>query len=173
MRTPPRLGLWMFLVAWGAASQSTAVTITGSSLALRSDGTPSGGNYTLTSNGYVGTYITLASPASVTVDVQASGTSGPQMDVVIGDAKATYNVTSGTYSHVFSLPAGTHFLRTQLSNDPGVAGRQLTVNSVSVSGASFSNTNDNTNALAASDTYIANYRKGPASVRLPRREPER
>jgi GH35 family endo-1,4-beta-xylanase len=167
MPTPRRLGLIIFLLASAAASQSAAETIAGSNLALRSDGSSSGGNYTLTANGYVGTYITLSSPASVTVDVQASGTSGPQMDVVIDDAKATYNVSSGTYSHVFSLPAGTHFLRAQLSNDPGIAGRQLTVNSVSVTGASFSNSNSNANALAASDTYITHYRQGSVSVKTP------
>jgi len=96
----------MFLVAWGAASQSTAVTITGSSLALRSDGTPSGGNYTLTSNGYVGTYITLASPASVTVDVQASGTSAPVLlrtSMTTGHIGAPLNARNEEYADIYSF----------------------------------------------------------------------
>ena len=50
------------------------------------------------------------------------------------------------------------------------ANRQLTVGSLTVSGATVSNTTttstNDANALAAADTYIANFRRGPADVAL-------
>jgi GH35 family endo-1,4-beta-xylanase len=146
----------------------SAVTINGNSLALKSDGATSGSSWVLSNNGYVGTYITLAAPGAVTVDVNAVGASSPAMDIVINDTKSSYMVTAGshTYSQTVNLPAGTHFIRTQITNDPGVAGRQLTINSLSVTGATVSNSNTNANALAASDTYIANFRKGNATVKI-------
>src|SRR4029077_20501665 len=42
----------------------------------------------------------------------------------------------------------------------------LKVDNFSVTGATISNSASNANALAASDTYIANYRKGNAKVDL-------
>ncbi len=175
MLDPRRTANGRRIFQWGAIAlvlvlpvTAHAVTINGNSLALKSDGTSSGTSWVLADNGYVGTYITLAAPGNVTVDVSADGASNPEMDVVIDDTTASYAVTTGlhTYSHIFSLPAGTHFIRTQLSNDPGISGRQLIVNSVSVTGATVSNSNSNANALAASDTYITNYRKGDAKVKI-------
>ena len=48
-------------------------TTQGSSLAMRSTGSGVG-SWTIDRNGYVGTYITLASEGNVTVGVNASGT---------------------------------------------------------------------------------------------------
>ncbi|HVT30399.1 MAG TPA: endo-1,4-beta-xylanase [Lacipirellulaceae bacterium] len=145
-----------------------AITIDGNALALKSEGTSNGTSWVLSNNGYVGTYITLTAPTSVTVAVSADGAANPSMDVVIDDTRASYAVATGlhTYSHTYSLPAGTHFVRTQLTNDSGISGRQLTINSLSVAGASVSNINSDANALAASDTYIANFRKGNATVKI-------
>jgi Ca-dependent carbohydrate-binding module xylan-binding len=153
-------------LALAACNTALAVTVNGNSLALKSDGAASGNSWILSNNGYVGTYITLAAPGAVTVDVQATGASNPAMDIVINDTKSSYTVatSTNTYSKTFNLPAGTHLIRTQLTNDPGVATRQLTINSITVTGATVSNTN--TNALAASDTYISNYRKGNATVKI-------
>jgi GH35 family endo-1,4-beta-xylanase len=149
-------------------SIACAVTVNGNSLALKSDGTTSGNSWVLSSNGYAGTYITLAAPGAVTIDVSATGASSPAMDIVVDDSKSSFNVATGTniYSTTFYLPAGTHFVRTQLTNDPGLAGRQLAINSLSVGGATLFNSNTNANALAASDTYIANFRRGSATVKI-------
>src|SRR4029077_19270965 len=62
--------------------------------------------------------------------------------------------------------AGTFFVRTELNNDLALTSRQLKVDNFSVTGATISNSASNANALAASDTYIANYRKGNAKVDL-------
>src|SRR5262249_48590556 len=64
-----------------------------------------------------------------------------------------------------------YFVRTEFTNDTPAANRQLTIASLGITGAvSVSNTTSATindsNALAAADTYIANYRRGPATVAL-------
>jgi endo-1,4-beta-xylanase len=153
-----------------------AQTITGSNLSYRSTGTGSG-NWTLSDNGYEGTYFTLAAPGQVMLSVNASGstTDGilPHMNIAVADTKAGFDVSSGfnNYQKTLSLPAGTYFVRTELNNDVPSANRQLTVANLTISGAtSVSNTSststNNTNALAAADTYVANYRKGAADVNL-------
>src|SRR5262245_8150231 len=114
----------------------------------------------------------LAAPGDVTVNVRAEGTASggvnPNMNIVIADTKAGFSVKSGAnnYSNTFSLPAGTFFLRTEFNNDLALTSRQLKVNTISVTGAKVSNSATSTNALAASDSYIANYRKGAATVDL-------
>jgi endo-1,4-beta-xylanase len=156
-------------------SPAWSQTLTGSSLSHRSSGSGSS-NWTLSENGYVGTYFTLAAPGSVTLSVNASGATNdatvPQMNLVVADTKVGFDVTSGfnNYQHTFDLPAGTYFVRTEFNNDVPTANRQLTVSNLTVSGATVSNTTNtttnNANALAAADTYIENYRKGPAHLEL-------
>src|SRR3954464_12302052 len=120
--------------------------INGSSMAYRSSGAASGSDWTLSENGYVGTYIKLDAPGDVTVSAQASGLAGgggdPNMNIVIADTTAGFDVTSGfnSYSHTFSLPAGTYFVRTEFNNDVPAVNRQLTVRNLSVSGATVENT---------------------------------
>src|SRR3954454_7019550 len=175
--TAKRWFCWLCCTAFFAASTpAVAQTITGSSLAFRSSGSGSG-NWTLSENGYLGTYFSLAAPGSVTLGVNASGSTTdatlPHMNIVVADTKTGFDVTSGftNYQHAFDLPAGTYFVRTEFNNDVPSANRQLTVANLSISGAtSVSNTTsqtiNNTNALAAADTYIAKYRKGPAELNL-------
>ncbi|MEX2091990.1 MAG: endo-1,4-beta-xylanase [Pirellulales bacterium] len=153
-----------------------ACAMDGSALQLNS-GAIAGSTAQLNNNGYAGTYITLAEAGNVTVTVNATGTSfggvDPRMNIVIADTKAGFDVASGgsnSYSHVFpSLPAGTYFIRTELNNDGGT-GRALTINSLDVSGAMIDTSTSDTvlraNALAAADTYIDNFRKGPGKVGL-------
>src|SRR5687768_4204711 len=119
------------LMIAGCLSTAGAQTINGNALALRSSGSAAGGNWTLANNGYVGTYITLAAPGDVTVSVQASGQAAsgvtPRMNIAIADTSASFEVSSGfnTYQHTFSLPAGTHFVRTDFNNDPEKSARSL------------------------------------------------
>src|SRR5258705_2648621 len=167
-----------FVCAMAACSAQfcAAQTICGSSLSYRFTGTGSG-NWTLADNGYEGTYFMLAAPGQVTLNVNAAGstTDGilPHMNVVVADTKAGFDVSGGfnNYQHTFNLPAGTYFVRTEFNNDVPSADRQLTVANLTIAGASsvsntISQSTNNTNALAAADTYIANFRKGPAQLNL-------
>ncbi len=153
-----------------------AWAINGNALSLNS-GTSAGSAAQLNDNGYAGTYITLASPGNVTVTVDAAGTASggvdPHMNIVIADTTAGFDVSpsgSNPYVHEFNnLPAGTYFVRTEFNNDGG-SGRALTINSLDIVGAtidaSTSETSLRANALAAADTYIDNFRKGPGKVGL-------
>ncbi len=169
-RLPDRLRRMMLLAfACSSTAASAQTTVTGSALALRSTGSLSGTDVVLSSNGYLGTYITLAAPGAVSFDMQASGVSSPHMNLVVDDSKIGFDVGSsfGTYSSSLSLPAGTHFVRLEYNNDtPTDALRALTLRNLKVTGATVSNASTNANALAASDTYIANYRRGNATVNL-------
>src|SRR4051794_5465422 len=146
-------------------------TLTGSSLAMKSTGSGSG-SWTIDRDGYVGTYITVPSAGDVTIHVNASGTASggvnPHMNIVLADTKAGFDVTSGVnaYEHTFNLPAGTYFLRTEFNNDLDVSPRALTIQDLTVAGATVSNTSSNANALAAADSYIQNFRKGDVKVGL-------
>ena len=168
------------LFAWSVAAGAAAQTLSGSNLSHRSTGSGFG-NWTLSENGYVGTYFTLDQAGPVTLTVNASGSTNdavpPRMNVVVADSKAGFDVANGftDYETTFDLPAGTYFLRTEFANDVPTANRQLTVASLTFSGATTVSTTPNTDlfratndayALAAADTYIENYRKGPARVAL-------
>lgn len=155
-----------------AGVPQNAHAVTGSALALRSSGASQTGSWVLNDNGYVGTYVTLAAPADVTVTVQASGQDAggvaPRMNIVVADSTAGFDVAPGVnpYAHTFALPAGTHFIRTEFANDPQKTSRALTVADLDVAGAAIANSNSSANALAAADSYIANFRRGPANVEL-------
>jgi GH35 family endo-1,4-beta-xylanase len=158
------------------APVALAQTISGSSLSHRSSGSGTS-NVTLSENGYVGTYFKLDAPGSVTLGVNASGSTRdpvlPRMNIVVADSKAGFDVTGGfnNYQQTFDLPAGTYLVRTEFANDIAWENRQLTISNLTISGASsVSNTTNaatnSANALAAANTYIENYRKGPANVVL-------
>ena len=158
------------------------ITINGSNLALRSSGTVNGSFVTLNQNGYLGTYVTLASPGSVTLTVNALGATtdgtAPNMDISVDDSTASYAVTTGfnDYTTTVNLPAGTHFIRTDFNNEAyngavATTNRTLTVqnlritdNSTAHNNVTVANSDTNSNSLAAADTYIANFRRGNASV---------
>lgn len=174
-----------FFSAIRGSAQTT--TINGSSLAIHSTlGLGGGaGDFLLNRDGYGGTYITLAQPGSVTLTVSATGATAdstlPNMDVSVDDSTSSFAVSGGTnsYSTTVDLPAGTHFIRTDLNNQQFVDGsatlnRTLTVHSLqitddSASGNNVTVQNQSTDALAlaTADNHIANYRQGPATVQLP------
>jgi GH35 family endo-1,4-beta-xylanase len=148
-------------------------TINASSLALRSSGVTNGGDVTLSTNGYLGTYVTLAAPGSVSFNLNASGVAdagvAPRLSLIVADNKTSFDVGNGfnAYQQSIDLPAGTHFVRLQYDNDnPAAASRALTLRNLQVTGATVSNTGSNANALAAANTYIANYRKGEVRIAL-------
>jgi len=164
------LGLVVSLLV--AAPSFAQTTVNGNSLAYKSTGSADGSAWVLDRNGYVGTYITLAAPGTVTIKVNAAGTSAggvnPHLSVAVADSIGAFTVGSTTadYAQQFSLPAGTHFVRTQFDNDLALTARQLRINSLTVTGAAIANAATSANALAASDTYIANYRKGNVTLNL-------
>jgi GH35 family endo-1,4-beta-xylanase len=151
-----------------------AWAISGNALALNS-GSVNSTSAQLDSNGYAGTYITLAAPGAVTLTVNAQGQSfngiAPHLNLVVDDASMGWDVgaAAANFEHTLNVPAGTHFVRTEFNNDGGTS-RALTINSLNVSGATIDATNTETalraNALAAADTYIENFRKGPGKVAL-------
>ncbi|HVT29377.1 MAG TPA: endo-1,4-beta-xylanase [Lacipirellulaceae bacterium] len=168
--------LWHLCVFWLVVGCTAHVAraqavLSGSSLALKSTGSGFG-TWTLDRDGYVGTYITVPTAGDVTVRVNASGTASggidPHMNIVLADTKAGFDVAGGVHSYesTFNLPAGTYFLRTEFNNDPAASSRALAVQDVTLTGASFANSSNSTNAMAAADTYIQNFRKGDVKIGL-------
>src|SRR3954468_921604 len=90
-----RIALAALLLACAPMLARAQTTINGSNLSLRSTGSGAG-NWTLTDNGYVGTYFTLAAPGAVTLTVNASGSTSdsvlPHMNVVVADTKTGFDV---------------------------------------------------------------------------------
>jgi GH35 family endo-1,4-beta-xylanase len=160
------------MCAIGVGTAYAQTTLNGSSLAMKSTGSGSG-TWTLDRDGYVGTYINVATAGNVTVRVNANGTASggvaPHMNIVLADTKPGFDVTSGLnpYEYTFNnMPAGTYFLRTEFNNDVAATSRALAIQSVTVTGATVLNSSTNANALAAADTYIQNFRKGNVNVGL-------
>src|SRR5262249_3514917 len=97
------------------------------------------------------------------------------LNLVVADTKVPFSVSSTSatdYTSSIALPAGTYFVRTERDYPGNTSNTQpLLINSVSLNttsggAAAFANSNNGTNALAAADSYIANFRKGPATVAL-------
>ena len=163
------------LAALLASNNVSAAILNASTMAFQSGGTAAGSSWTLNTDGYVGTYITLAAPTTVTLSVQASGQPGtgpsPLMGISVDDSTQHFTVTpsSNTYTLTTTLPAGTHFVRTDLSNVLTGDSQSLTIQNLTATGSGVSILNQNTdaNALAAADTYAANFRQGNVTVSLP------
>ncbi len=166
-----------FVLVGGISSPAWAqTTIDGSNLALQSSGAASGSGWTLSSNGYVGTYIDLSQAGAVTFTVDASGTTSgglnPDMTISIANSTESFDVNSSNLSdYTYTTPtlaAGTYFVRTQLDNQNATQTPDLTVGSLTVSGTgvSVSNSNTSANALTAATDYAQNYREGPATIAL-------
>jgi GH35 family endo-1,4-beta-xylanase len=171
------------------ATASAQTTVNGSALALRSYlsgtsqqnfGGDSGTDAILNTNGYVGTYITLPSPGTVTLTASALGLTSdstlPELGIAVDDSLTKFNVSPGgfgNYTANVSLPAGTHFVRLQYDNDKDadpINGNthSLAVRNLQVTGATVDNSpaDFNQTALDAANTYITNFRQGNATVHL-------
>ncbi|CAN5528194.1 hypothetical protein BH09PLA1_BH09PLA1_12110 [soil metagenome] len=133
------------------ATHARAGRINASDLAMKSSGEKSGAGWMLKGNGFVGTYIRLDKPGDVNVVVHLAGEQGAKPLVFISDSSGTK----------FTLPAGTFLVRVQsTSHTP------LKIGAIEITGAKVLNDNSDANALAAADTYIANFRRGAAKVKL-------
>ena len=150
------------------APSGAPTVVDGARLAVRSTGHADAAAWVLDGNGYVGTYLRLDAPAAVTVSVRARDTGGacrPFMAVAVGDARVGFEIgPDRDYPETINLPAGTHFLRIDFLRS--ACSGTLAVGAVSVWGAAIANDNSDENALAAADSFIANYRRGHARLRI-------
>jgi endo-1,4-beta-xylanase len=164
----------LLLLSQRALAQTS---LTGSGMALQSLGSA-----TMSSPGYLGTYLIVPS-GGATINFAANATEGstgtgaaPHMNLVIADSSFGINVASTSATNYttpnVTLPAGTYFVRAERDYANSGASthsetlNNLTVNTVSGSAATFSNASTDANAFASADTYIANFRQGPATVHL-------
>src|SRR5690349_3128880 len=124
------LGGAALLVTAAPDAHAQTTTTNGSALAVRSSGTVVGSGLRLQQSGFVGTYVTLAAPGTVTLSVNATGQAGggvaPHMNVVVGAARYGFDVGTAASNYAtpaISLPAGTHFIRTEFTNDVSTVDR--------------------------------------------------
>jgi endo-1,4-beta-xylanase len=157
------------ILVTSAATTSAQTSLTASSLAYKSLGTSS---TTLSATGYLGTYLTIPNGgATVNFDVNAIGSSG-HMNLVIANSTFGFNLTGGSATDYttqnVSLPAGTYFVRAERDYDnnqnQSFTLNNLSVNTTAGSAATFNNAATPSNALAAANTYIDNFREAPLNV---------
>ncbi|HEY7090456.1 MAG TPA: endo-1,4-beta-xylanase [Tepidisphaeraceae bacterium] len=168
MRALLWIGLGILVTA--GLSHAQALPPTGAvALPLKSSGAAADTGWRLDQNGFVGAYLKTDKASDVEIRIRATGTASPKMSATVADTTRSHVVDGSTseYSSKFSLPAGTFFLRIDMSNASAATPRSLTIRDVSVSGATLLPDNTDANALASADTYIENYRKGPAAVTIP------
>jgi len=170
------------------ASALAQTTVNGSAMLLQSFanstsatnyGNDSGNDAILNTDGYVGTYINMAQAGTVTLTVNATGTTNdsklPELGVAVNDTLDEYNVAGGSnnYTATVSLPQGESFVRLQYDNDADsnpITGNNhsLTIHSLQVTGGAVETMTDQTDlnnyALESANTYINNYRQGAATV---------
>ena len=156
-----RLILAIELTMFMAITTAHADRIRGKDLAVRSTGSASGDAWKLDRTGYVGTYVRLDAPGKVTVKVDASAAAGAKMNVVIADESVE------AVSHTFDLPAGTWFVRVELRGATAKSNRSVTIRGIDIDGAAVLNGHNDANALAAANSYVEHFRRGPATVKLP------
>lgn len=155
----------------GAEGSAAPVVLLGQDLPLRSSGSSDGSGWRLTESGYAGTYLRVAREGTVRLALDASAVGGgapERLRLVVADESKEFQVGSGRASYELSavLPAGTYVLRADLVNAPAGSGRALVVHQLSASGAEILREHSNANALDAANTYIQNFRRGPARVKL-------
>ncbi|MBC8105486.1 MAG: endo-1,4-beta-xylanase, partial [Anaerolineae bacterium] len=164
------------VAALSAVNAQAQTTINGKDLIVRSTGAASGNAWTLGSTGYIGTYVTVPAgggTVSFTINAAqgAAGANNPHLNLVVADTKVGFSLTSPSANNFAAstyLPGGTYFVRTERDyvQPTQASTRSAVINSLTVSGATVVNTNNSANALAASDTYVQNFRRGPAHVAL-------
>ena len=155
-RTPISFVVAMTVLSF-ALTAGAQTSIDGAELALCSSGKALGKAWVFDTNGFVGTYVQLDAPGEVSVNAEVDQPN--LVELVIGDARVRARADGR-----FALAAGTHFVRIQHSNH--TPGADVTIRSLTVSGATVKNEPSDANALAAADTYIANGRRGTATVKL-------
>ena len=165
------LGVTLLCVS-PARSQTT---LDGDSLAYRSTGASCPDKaWRLNENGFVGTYIQVATATEVSFTIRASKSSSEPNTPVLGlraaDFATSWPVTAmgdnyRSHTQTWTLPAGTYCIRVENSNNhPSGGPRAVNVRDLAITGATVLNTATDAHALAAADTYIEHFRKGPATL---------
>ncbi len=169
----------VLLCASCASPVLSQTTLPGNSLAYRSTGTAREDNaWCLNENGFVGTYIRLAAAGDVSFTIRASKGSSkkepPVLRLRVADLKASWPVTAagdsyGSHMQTWTLSAGTYCVRVENTNDKPPGGpRAINIRDLTITGADVLNAPSDDNALAAADTYIGHFRRGPATLTLMR-----
>ncbi len=165
------------LCASCASPIQSQTTLDGNSLAYRSTGASRKDNaWSLNENGFVGTYVRIAAAGKVSFTIRASKstsqTTAPTLKLRVGDFAASWPVTAAgsnysSHTQVWTLPAGTYCVRVENINDrPSGGPSAINVRDLTIAAAAILNKATNANALAAADTYIDHFRKGPAALTL-------
>ena len=165
------LGVTLLCVS-PAQSQTT---LDGDSLACRSTGASCPDKaWRLNENGFVGTYIQVATATEVSFTIRASKSSSEPNTPVLGlraaDFATSWPVTAmgdnyRSHTQTWTLPAGTYCIRVENSNNhPSGGPRAVNVRDLTITGATVLNAATDAHALAAADTYIEHFRKGPATL---------
>jgi GH35 family endo-1,4-beta-xylanase len=146
-----------------------AGTLNGSAIIMHGNGVASGNGWQLGETGNLSTYYSVpAGGANVAFTFNATGANAATADFRIGDVDHPFTIANGTNNYQFTtfLPAGLWIGSFNLNNNDGgtVSGRTLRLNTVSETGATIQNQNTDANALAASNSYIQNYRRGQITV---------
>jgi autotransporter-associated beta strand protein len=174
-----------FVIAGGISSPAWGQTpIYGVNLSLQSSGASSGTGWTLSSNGYEGTYIQVpTSGATVSFDLNAAGFASnsvlPDVTLSVAGTNVPFTVTTasnGDYLANIALPGdsnptnsngnGTYLVRLQLDNQSASATPSVKINSLKVTGATVISGNTDALALDAAQTYADKFRSGPGTITL-------
>ena len=148
-------------------------TLNGNLLPYRSTGASCKDNaWRLNENGFVGAYIKLAAAGKVLFTIRASKTSpeapAPKLVLRVADFATSWPVTAAgsnysSHMQTWTLPAGTYCIRVENVNRRPLA---INVRDLTIAGAAVLNTDPSANALAAADTYVDHFRRGPACLTL-------
>lgn len=154
-----------------AASPASFQYVDARALALHSSGEARGKAWLLSDNGFVGSYLFLETPHSVTFRVRASGhaeAGAPRIELAVAGLTQALELAPelGEYSFTFELSRGLYFVRLAYVNDLPNNSREVTVHGLAADHGTWSNDNSDANALAAADTTIAHYRRGSARITL-------
>jgi len=151
---------------WIAPAEAQTSSFSPAQMVFKSTGRASGEAWILEGGGYVGTYLQVQQAGRVNGMVRASGPPGTAMAVVAADSRSRFVVTEQENDYLFSvlLPPGIYLLRIEL---PAAAGdRSLAVHHLQVQGAAVLNDASDATALAAADSYIEHFRRGPGEIVL-------
>lgn len=160
-----------------ASPASSQTTLDGNSLAYRSTGASCPDNaWRLNENGFVGAYIQLAEVSRVSFTIRASKstseTNTPMLGLCVADFATSWPVTAvggnyGSHTQAWMLPAGTYCVRVENANNTPSGGPwAINIRDLTISGATVVNTATDALALAAADTYIDHFRKGPVVLTI-------
>lgn len=138
---------------------------------MHSSGDARGDAWLLTDNGFVGSYLRLERPERVTLVVRAHGhadAGAPRLELAVAGQTRPFDVSAEATEHAFDLDLGQglHFVRVAYVNDLPNNSRDVTIHELRTTGGHWSNENSDANALAAANTVIAHYRRGPATIAL-------